>query len=37
MVGNVELEFMVVYLKKYKSLKDFFKGVIVYVLNNLVE
>lgn len=36
-VGNVELEPMGVYSKKYKSLKDLPKGATVYVSNNPAE
>ena len=35
--GNVELEPMAVYSKKYKSLKDLPKGATVYVSNNPAE
>ena len=36
-VGNVHLEPMAVYSKKYKSLKDLPKGATVYVSNNPAE
>jgi hypothetical protein len=35
--GNVHLEPMAVYSKKYKSLKDLPKGATVYVSNNPAE
>lgn len=36
-VGVVYLELFGIYFKKYKLLKDFLNGVIIILINNVVE